>query len=347
MNESKIKEIVSNKRTALRVGVENVVIVDANKIFGFDWDEAEKLRWIPVPVKGFWNDLERYIPKPDSNFYFDETATRYALAAYELGRPVMMTGPTGSGKSDFFKQFMAKLRIPAIRVQGSDDLDIDYLFGAKGLKNGNTVFEEGVLTYARRNDIAICLDEVDSLRENVQLALNGYLENSGSFSLAGAAFNDDSAPTIETTGHQPIWATSNTGGKSQAALGFHGTRPINKAVLDRFVHIDVDYLPAYVERKIIAAKCTGLDDRMIGHMIQVASIVRQSYKAGQLDTTISTRSLIDWGNFSVMLGMQEAFKICAYAQVEPSDRGTFKQAYATGMGRTLELPKHLQPQEAA
>jgi MoxR-like ATPase len=340
-----IQKKVATGRAAQKCGVKNINIIDVNERFGMEWDETNPLRFVGVPNAEFWGEeFNEFFSNANKDFFFDEDALRYALVAFELGRPVMMTGPTGSGKSDFFNQFFVRLNWPALRVQGSDDIDIDYLFGSKGLKAGETVFEDGCLTFARKHDVAVCLDEIDSLRKNVQLALNGYLENSGSLAMVGASFSDRNQSIVDTTGHQPIWSTSNTGGKSQARAGFHGTNAINKAVLDRFVHLEVDYLPQGIETKILKAKCLGIDDRLIGPMIETANLIRKAYVNGQVDTTLSTRSLIDWADFSKSLGLSDAFQICNYAQTEPSDRQLFKSAFETGIGARLELPNHLEPE---
>jgi nitric oxide reductase NorQ protein/cobaltochelatase CobS len=286
---------------------------------------------VVFPTNEALGDLKRFVPEMDKQFYFDKALLKRALTAYEMGRPFFVTGPTGSGKSDFHQQFFARCYQPAIRVQCNSDLDMDYLFGSKGIKAGETVYEEGVLSFARRHDVNVCLDEVDALRENTQLSLNGYLENKGPITLTGSEFNAESEAMIHCTGHQSIWATSNTGGKMMARPGFGGTGQINKAVLDRFLHAQADYLPAKVEAQILAAK-TRADERHIWGVISAASVIRNAYVKGDLTTTLSTRSLIDWLIASEFLGISDAFEATCMEQAEIIERETFLNAYATGMG---------------
>lgn len=326
------QHFLSNHVTYKRFGGE-VEVLRTSNAFGIELPDDHAMAYYPVPSAKANIDFKEGIRTPDENFFFEKDSVLLAMATTALGRPVMFTGPTGCGKSDFFFEFYARLGLPALRVQCNPELDYDDLIGSKGLKDSNTQFELGVLAFARKHDIAVCLDEVDSLRDGTQIALNGYLENRSPISLTGAEFNTSASNIIKATGFQSIWATSNTGGKQEARAGFGGTGEINKAVLDRMTHGLMDYLPPEVERNILKAK-TGQSDPMVKGVIQTATIIRNAYKAGRIDTTMSTRSLIDWCDFTKLIGIEEAFNGATLNQAEESERRVFLDAYKTGMAQT-------------
>ena len=83
-----------------------------------------------------------------------------AEAAYKNGIPLLLKGPTGSGKSRFMQFLAWKLKRPLITVSCHDDLSTSDLVGRYLIRGGETLLMDGPMTLAVRHGAICYLDEV-------------------------------------------------------------------------------------------------------------------------------------------------------------------------------------------
>jgi nitric oxide reductase NorQ protein len=86
--------------------------------------------------------------------------------------PLLLKGPTGSGKTRFVAHMAAQLGLDLITVACHDDLSASDLTGRYLLRGGDTVWVDGPLTRAVRQGAICYLDEVVEARRDVAVVLH-------------------------------------------------------------------------------------------------------------------------------------------------------------------------------
>jgi MoxR-like ATPase len=154
--------------------------------------------------------------------------------------PVLLRGPKGTGKSTLVNKVAEILMLPVNRISGSTDHDLDGLLGGKTLKNGEVVYEEGLLLRAVTGGELLVLDEVNVLRPDITAAIHPLLEHRDrSLAVPGLGYITP-PPTFRTIACMNI--------------GYMGTSPLNEAFKDRFRPINVPYAKTDVVAGIVVAE---------------------------------------------------------------------------------------------
>jgi len=110
------------------------------------------------------DELPFYLPLGQECALF-EHAFRHRL-------PLLLKGPTGSGKTRFVAHMAARLGVPLITVACHDDLTAADLTGRYLLSGGETQWVDGPLTRAVRHGGICYLDEVVEARKDVAVVLH-------------------------------------------------------------------------------------------------------------------------------------------------------------------------------
>lgn len=203
------------------------------------------------------------------------------MRAVERKRNVALTGPAGCGKTCAVKQAAKKKGRKLCTVAGHQQLSVEELRGMPGLQGGNTVFHEGLLTRAVREDEWFLLDEASAPLPGVTMLLNAIVEEGG-------------ALHIPETGE-----TLPVGENFRAFLGFNnlgyaGTRPVNYALLVRFVAVECDYWLEDKEVAWLRSRCPRVVEQDCRTAVRVANAIRTSRREGAHEFDFSMRSLLMW-----------------------------------------------------
>ncbi len=260
------------------------LILDIEGLFGHKFPK--------VQIEGYskpWAST----PDVDPDYVFEKDLLRTVLfAMIEPSERMLLTGPTGSGKSSVVQQVVARLNRPFTRINCDGDLTRSDFVGQMVLNStGGMEFQYGPLPQAMREGRVLLIDEWDAANPSVSMALQGVLEEGGRLTIT------ENNEVIEPHPDFRIFATANTRGQGDDSGMYHGTQPQNYAALDRFTIVDiVNYPKAEVEREIITKK-TGIEeepkDRVLEKLVQMAGLVRAAFIKEEINCTMSTRTVIN------------------------------------------------------
>jgi cobaltochelatase CobS len=233
-----------------------------------------------------------FVPKADPSYVVQQEEAARLVAAIVDGDKVLMTGPTGSGKSSLVKYVCAKLGLPFIRVNMSADVESSQLFGTLVLRDGATVFEDGPITDAVRNGAVLLIDEWELMPPEISMGLQNLLEDGGYLFLKEMPGTSEEK-TLYPHPNFRIICAGNTLGQGDDSGGFAGTFVQNTATLDRFTcTIHLSYLSEEHEVSILSNHGVTKKDAKL--MVKLASLIRDAHKQQQINLTMSPRTLINW-----------------------------------------------------
>lgn len=199
--------------------------------------------------------LERYLGELKGSS--DESAKKYvktksviehlhhlAHAIFVKRYPVLLQGPTSSGKTSLVKYLAALSGNKFVRINNHEQTDIqEYLGSYMTDSSGKLVFHEGALVKAVRDGHWIVLDELNLAPSDVLEALNRLLDDNREL------FVPELSETISAHPNFMLFATQNP-----PAL-YGGRKILSRAFRNRFVEIHVDEIPEDELSEILFEKC--------------------------------------------------------------------------------------------
>jgi hypothetical protein len=206
---------------------------------------------------------------------------------------MVLTGNTGTGKTEMIEQICAKLNRECLRVNFTEMTDEDSLIGTWKLVNhdGQTSMEwqDGPVIVALKRGAILLLDEMDCGTAKT-MCLQSPLEGKGKFI-------ERIITKIPNSMRFNIVATCNTKGKGSDDGRFVGTRVMNEAMLDRFdFWFEIDYAPRAVEKKILLKKMKSfgkVDEHFADCLTKWTESIRKGCSDGTFSDLITTRRAIN------------------------------------------------------
>jgi nitric oxide reductase NorQ protein len=208
-----------------------------------------------------------------------------AIIALYLGKNVLLKGPTGSGKTKLAEHVSALFGQPMHAVNCSTDLDAEALLGFKTLthdEQGSThiAFIPGPIMKAMTKGHFLYIDEINMAKPETLSLINGVLDHRRSVT------NPFTGDVI----------TANPDFRVVAAIneGYMGTVPLNEALKNRFVTIDVPYLQGETLYQLLKRKSVLRDEKQLRTFVQLSADLLTLIEMGQLpDEAGSIRALLD------------------------------------------------------
>ena len=240
-----------------------------------------------------WDErIASFIPEVNPMYEIDPELACDILQAWELNEKVLCYGPTGAGKSSLIEQLCARTSRPFIRLNCTGDMDSSMIFGQLTAKDASTVWVDGAVTEAVRYGAVFAWDEWDVTPPEISMGLQWLLEDNGKLFLKEMPGNTKDKQ-ITPHEHFRIVAIGNTQGQGDDTGAHAGTNVQNSATLDRFgTAVYVDYLHPLVEEKMLLNKWPlNINAKAAKELVKLANLIRQGYKAGQFNLTVSPRSL--------------------------------------------------------
>ena len=219
-----------------------------------------------------------YIPINNEIKIFEE--------AYNSKIPVILKGPTGSGKTRFIEYMAWKLKSespssPLITVACHEDLTASDLVGRYLIEDQTTKWIDGPITRAARIGAICYLDEVVEARKDTTVLIHPLTDYRRLLPI------EKKGELIEAPEGFMLVLSYNPGYQSI-------TKDLKQSTRQRFVSIEFDYPPEDIEAKIIE-KESGCSTKVALSLALLAIKVRNLREYG-LSEGVSTRLLIYAGS---------------------------------------------------
>ncbi|ASS95162.1 hypothetical protein BS1321_15335 [Peribacillus simplex NBRC 15720 = DSM 1321] len=220
-----------------------------------------------------------------------------AITALSMGKNILLKGPTGAGKTKFAETLSNLFNQPMFSVNCSVDLDAESLLGFKTLayKEEKQVIEfvPGPVTNSMNHGHFLYIDEINMAKPETLPLINGVL---------------DYRRTITNPFTNEV-ITAKEGFNVIAAIneGYVGTVPLNEALKNRFVVIEVPYIEGEQLRQLIETNTKLKDPRSIELFVKLSSDLINAVNQGKVaEDAASIRALLDACDLSVLIPPKRA-----------------------------------------
>ena len=197
--------------------------------------------------------------------------------AFKNQLPVLLKGPTGSGKTRFISHMAAQLNIPLHTVSCHDDLTASDIVGRYLIGDGQTVWNDGPLTRAVREGGICYLDEVVEARKDTTVVIHPLTDDRRILPI------DRTGETLHAPDNFMLVVSYNPGYQSM----MKGLKPSTR---QRFISMSFNYLKPEQEQQVVE-KETGVEPMMAKKLVAMANALRQ-LKDHDLEEGASTRLLV-------------------------------------------------------
>ncbi|MFH0069350.1 AAA family ATPase [Peribacillus sp. NPDC056705] len=220
-----------------------------------------------------------------------------AITALSMGKNILLKGPTGAGKTKFAETLSNLFNQPMFSVNCSVDLDAESLLGFKTLayKEEKQVIEfvPGPVTNSMNYGHFLYIDEINMAKPETLPLINGVL---------------DYRRTITNPFTNEV-ITAKDGFNVIAAIneGYVGTVPLNEALKNRFVVIEVPYIEGEQLKQLIETNTKLKDPKSIELFVKLSSDLINAVNQGKVaEDAASIRALLDACDLSVLIPPKRA-----------------------------------------
>jgi nitric oxide reductase NorQ protein len=217
--------------------------------------------------------------------FMDELKWKYLLRSAVRGKNIMMTGPTGCGKTLAAQSLVKSLERPDFyfNLGATQDPRSTLIGNTHFDKVRGTFFSESAFVKAIKTPNAIILlDEISRAHPEAWNILMTVLDQGQRYLRLDEA---DGSPIVKVANGVTFIATANIGNE------YTSTRIMDRAIMDRFTIIEMDLLDKQSEYDLLKLIYPDVDEYPLNALAEIANTTRELIKsdAGKITTTVSTR----------------------------------------------------------
>ncbi|BBZ41516.1 CbbQ/NirQ/NorQ/GpvN family protein [Mycobacterium conspicuum] len=219
--------------------------------------------------------------------------------AFAQRLPVMLTGPTGCGKTRFVEHMGHLLNRPVVTISCHDDLTSSDLVGRFMVTGGDVVWNDGPLTRAVKAGAICYLDEVVEARHDSLAILHSLTDHRRTLYL------DRADEVVKAPDSFMLVSSYNPAYRSSL-------KDLKPSFRQRFVTIAMDYLPPDREAEVLVHQA-AIDIAIAKRLVKCATTIRTADEVFHFEPP-STRVLVTAGQL-IAAGADEveAVEACVLA----------------------------------
>lgn len=242
--------------------------------------------------------------------------------------PVLIEGPTSSGKTSSIEYLAKRTGHRFIRINNHEHTDIQEYLGSyvSDANTGRLVFRDGLLVQALRSGHWIVLDELNLAPTDVLEALNRLLDDNRELVIP------ETQEVVRPHPHFMLFATQNPSGL------YAGRKVLSRAFRNRFLEVHFEDVPQ-AELEIILCQRCQIAPSYAKRIVSVFQELQQRRQMGRVFESkhgfVTLRDLFRWAGRDAV-GYQEladnGYMLLAERARRPEDKTVVREVIESVMG---------------
>jgi MoxR-like ATPase len=210
--------------------------------------------------------------------------TNTLKACIDSQEAVLLIGETGTGKTTIIRELGKEHGKEVLRISLNGTTGIDEILGKWLAKNGQTVWQDGVLIQAMKLGNWIVFDEINAALPEILFALHSLLDDDRHVILS-----EKDGEIVRPNEEFRFFATMNP------PEDYAGTKDLNKALLSRFAAVMEVPVLGEADEVSVLSEIHGIQEPIAMQLVTIGNMLRNKKKSDEIFYFCSTRDLVSAG----------------------------------------------------